>query len=813
MNRSGLFARTLDGVLLDMRFATRMFRRRPGVVSVTVIGLALAIGFSTAVFGLVQAMFLPPIGIDDLSDVVEVERLFDNGRSSSWLYEGRYRQLEAAVSSVRLEAWGKERASFGDTNPEEVRLSVVSGGFFESLGVRAALGRVLTRQDDTPAATPALVITYAFWQRRLGGDENVVGRTVRLMETPFTVVGVLEKGFAGFEPNAPPAFWVPAAIHGQVWRREPPPELVMHVVGRISPGATRTQAEHEVTAVMASIAAGWTRDEREPGTVGARLQPISGPFSGPGGATMRWVIGTILAILGFVLLLACTNVANLLLANAITRRREVGVRLALGAGRARIARQMLTESLMLGAVSGAIGLVFAYWLVPVLDRSLELPAVLDVSPDMRFFLFALVFTLLAGLGAGLAPARYGAQGDLATPLKGAAAGGGQDRPGRTRALLIGVQAAASIVLLVLAALFARSVLYATQFDLGIDVERLAKVTPRLDAAGYDAARAADYWQRVIERVNGLPGVERSALVSHAPFGGSYGRTIHLRGDGREWLAYVIHSSSDYFTTVGLAVRRGRTYTAQEVAGGAPVAVISARLAGELWGAEEPLGSSLERLADDLTETRVIGIVDDAPFRLTELESNMVYLPVEPGGGGGNMLRMELLVRATGSADTILSPLQESVRAMDPEASPRTTTMVQDLEASLQPLRLNLILAAILGGVALGLACTGVFSLTAFAVEQRVGEIGVRMAVGASARDVVRLMVRDSLRPVLAGLFVGFLVALGGTRILTVVLYGVSPYDPLSLAAAVTALLATALLAAVIASRRAAAVDPVVVLEG
>jgi hypothetical protein len=349
------------------------------------------------------------------------------------------------------------------------------------------------------------------------------------------------------------------------------------------------------------------------------------------------------------------------------------------------------------------------------------------------------------------------------------------------------------------------------YDLGIDVERLVKVTSRLDAAGYDVAGAAEYWRGALERVSALAGVESAALVSYAPFAGSYGRTVRLQRDGRQQLVYVNNTSSGYFETMGIPMLRGRTYTAQEIDEGAQVAVVSEGLARALWEGEDALGATLARLADDLAETRIVGIAADAPLRLEDLEAGMLYRPVVRGDGYGSMLRVELLVRARGAAGTVLQPVHEALRALDPDALPHATALRDEVDERLLVPRMYASLAAMLGAIALALACTGIFALTAFSVEQRAGEIGVRMAIGARTGDVVRLMLRDSLRPVLAGLLVGLVVGLAGARVLTAVLYGVSPHDPMALLGAVSVLLAAALLAAGMAARRATRVDPVAVL--
>lgn len=797
-------------MLLDMRFAVRMYRRQLGVVSVSVVGLALALGISTVVYGVVSVMFLTNFGVPDPSSVVELtfDARTSSGRrvrpTSSWSYSD-YLRLHESARLVRLEAYKIEIAPLGETEQEEVRVVLVSGGFFETLGVGAAMGRVLTDADDNEASTPAVVVNYNFWRRRMGGDESVIGQTVRLMGTPFTVVGVIEKEFNGptYGPS-PPEFWAPLATFESVWQSASTRGSSVRTIGRIAEGTTRQQAEAEVLALAAAVQAeraddGNRREFRSHLDVAdnRQLEPVT-----------LWVMATITIILGFVLLLACTNVANLLLAGAIARRREVGLRLALGASRARVVRQLLTESLMLSALSGGLGLLCAYWAFPVMATVMEFPVTVDLRPDAWIFSFLATATLLAGLGAGLAPARYGARGDLAAPLKGDAAAGHGRRPGRTRSTLVAVQAVASIVLLVLAALFMRAMVRVTQADLGFDADRLVSVDASFRAGASDNARAADYWQRVLDRVAGLPGVERAVLALHPPFGGGYSRLESFRHEGRAYSVFFNETSADYFSAVGIPVLRGRTYTPEEVALGAPVAVITDELATGLWGSEDALGATLERINENLSDTRVIGIVANTVALRLDLDATMAYLPLAPG----NAWRAGLVVRTRGAPSATLQPVLEAVRAIDPELLPRVATVREGVEQALKVPHLLATMTGILGAIAVVLAVSGVFALTAFSVEQRTGEIGVRIAVGASTGDVVRLMMRDSLRPVAAGLVVGLLLVIAVGRILAAALYGISARDPLSILGAVVILMGAAAVAAAVPTRRAARVDPVLALR-
>jgi predicted permease len=808
----GLF----EGLLLDIRFAVRTFRRQIGAVSVTVAGLALAIGTTSVVFGVVNATMLPPIGGlgPHASSVVEVARISPSGGRLVWLSYEWYQQLRDAARLVYLEAYHLDAARLGETEGESALVTLVTGGFFETLSVGAEIGRVLTDADDAPGAAPAVVINYNVWKNRYGGDESIVGQTVRLMGTPFTVVGVIEEGFVGpsfFAFTAAPAFWVPLSTYGAVWRGQPTMVVPqVWVVGRIREGTTREQAEAEVSALVVALEAEESGGERGEG-FRARLEPAGDYLSDP---ELRWVLAVTLGVLGLVLLLACTNVANLLLAGAIARRREVGMRLALGASRGRVVRQLLTESVLLGALGGGLGLLLAVSLLPFAATLGEVPPTIEMAPDIRVYVFVVSVTLLAGVLAGLAPARYGVRGDLASPLKGDVAVAGRSaRPGRIRSVLVATQAAASIVLLILAALLTRATVHVARSDLGFDADRLVTVRSPFGPAGYDVAAAADYWERALETIASLPGVERAALAEHPPFGRGY-HQLRVHRAGREYRAGLNDVSADYFATVGIPVLRGRSFNAAEVATDAPVVVISERLARWWWEDADPIGMTLgsgglEDLPEDLSNTRVIGVVADTVTRLEDPQgSATIYRPLAPG----DALVAGLVVRARGDAVAIAGPLVAAIRALDPAALPMATTVRDGVRNARAELRILATTARTLGVIALGLAITGIFGLTAFAVEQRTGEIGVRLAVGANARDVVGLMLRDSLRPVAAGLIVGLLLALAAGRIIAALLYGISPHDPLSIAAAVAVLLGAAALAAAVPTRRATQVDPAVVLR-
>jgi len=798
----------LEGLLLDMRFAARMYRRQARVVSVTVFGLALAIGASTVIFGFVTATTLQRFGGEYAESVAQVRGRSPQGWTSGWWPYEEYRQLRERAELMRFEGYMRHRAPLGDAQQEEVFVTLVSGDFFETLGVRAVRGRTLTAADDTLDAPPAVVVSYGFWHRRLGGDESIVGKTVRLMGASFTVVGVIEGDFAG--PIGPPAFWAPLAL-GRVdpaWMREPGWGLRVEVVGRVASGATFEQAEAEASALVAAVAAERLEASKSQ-PARADLEPVENALAS---SWVRAYLAIVVAALALVMLTACSNVANVLLAAALTRSREVGMRLALGASRWRLVRQLVTESIVLSAVSGVLGLLFAVWFLPLLARLVDLSPSIDVTPDIRVYGFIVISTLLSGVVAGLAPVRYGTRGDLAAPLKGTPVLGA-GKPGRARSTLVGVQAAASIVLLVLAALLTRAMVHVSGADLGFDDDQLLVVSANFDAAGYDEAGAAAYWRQSIDRVERLPAVESAALADLPPFalGGGYGPSFNFPGGDDRDMVFAYRATPEYFATAGIPILRGRAYTAEEVRADASVALITDGLARRLWPDGDALGKTLDALSERLSDVRVIGVVGDAITNRLQFEArsaDSIYRPQPPA----ERRRARLLVRVTGDPSDVIRSVHEAIRALDPEALPVVRTVRDGVREAVGPLQIYLWLALMLGAVALGLAVTGVFGLTAFAVEQRTGEIGVRVALGASRSAVMRLMLRDNLRPVVAGLALGLIVAFWASRVLTVYLFGVSPRDPAALGGAVAVLVVAAAAAAAGPTRRATEVDPVTVLR-
>jgi predicted permease len=792
----------------DLSYGVRLLSRSPAVVIVAIVGLGLAIGVSTSVFSLTNAAVFRSSGIEEPATAVRVSRAYVNGLGTAWPYSA-FAQLRQSATSVTLMAQLSDGAAFADRSDadatEPASVMFVSGAYFGALTRKVTAGRLLTPTDDVVGALGAVVVSHRFWARRLGGDSSSVGRVIWLNGAPFTIVGVSDRGFIGPTESAP-AFWAPVSTYHLVYGGSalgPTASTHVTILGRVKPGVPVRQAEAELSGVAAGIFKESTISGNSPLT-GVRFSRADRPLGPSMKRRIALVVGVIVVVIGLVLLLACVNVTNLLLASALTRRRELGVRAALGASHPRIVRQLLTESLALGIAGGAVGLLFTVWLVPALTTFIGVPTTLDTAPDFRVYMFLAAIAVIAGVGAGLTPARHALREDLVSPLQGLDAGSTTARSNRVRTGLIGVQAACSVMLLILAALLTRGTIRATQVDVGFDAHRLLVVSPAL-GRGMSSDQVEAYWRLARERVAGIQGVQLASLASFPPYGGASQVTIFSRA-GSRYRVYHHHSDPEYFATLGLRATRGRTYTADEATAGAEVAVISEAVARDFFGGEDPIGQSLDRVIDGSRE-RIIGVVSNAiTASLRELGSAAVYLPLR------DRRAARLVIRTEGPPESLTPAVRTALEPIDRRVRFEIRSVSDGLRQQLDEPRILASLAGLLASLALGLAIVGVYGVTTFVVGQRTHEIGVRVALGAGRSEVTRLLLADSLRPVAIGLAVGIGAAVLGSRVFSGVLYGVSATDPVAFAGASLVLLAAATTAVIVPTRRAASVDPVSTLR-
>jgi predicted permease len=775
-------------------------------------GLALGLGIATAAFSILNAA-LRGNGIVDGDRLPGVLRTTARATSTTWAYD-EFLRLRDGATRMQVEAVLTDaaliRTSAAEADPPSARLAFVSGGFFAATGGRVMVGRSVAAADERAAGAPNVVISHAFWTSRLNADPRVLGRTISVGRTTATIVGVTERAFSA--PNSPSA-WMPLTSYTAVYdatSSSRAPDGGLQVFGRLLPDVTLLEAQAQLNGVAAALPRAQATGE----PVGVRLDVRAGLGRMPAADSLAISVFAIVVI-ALVLLLACGNVATVLVSTAITREREMGVRIALGASRWRIVRQLVTESVALGAIAAGFGLVIASWSIPLIGRMIEAPPDADLAPDLAGYVFLVSVTLLTGVAAGLAPAWHGRGADLLTPLKGEGAGSHRMAPRRLRFMLVMTQAAISLLLIVLAALFVRATLRVAAIDVGFDAESLYTVSHGLgQAAGEDAA-IRTYWTRAVAALDSVPGVRAVSLVELTPFDGTT-RTAITREQAPR-IVYFNRTDASYFETMGLPMVAGRAYTRAEVAAKAPVAVVSESLARAFWPTASPIGQTLPPEIPLVTLPEfgllgirpvIIGVVANVvTAQLHERGAFAVYEPLDPAS-----VRFARMMVRTTPGTSALSHANQRLRSIDRQADVTITSVAAQLRQEADRPRMLAMLTGIVGLIAIALCVIGLYGLTAALVNQRTREMGVRIAIGAHPSDLLRLLMWDSLKPAALGVALG-----GGTAVLAgqvavaSMFFGVSPRDPVALAAAAAILLGAAALAVLVPTRRAARVDAASVL--
>ena len=800
----------LSDAWIDLRYAARLFGRQPAVLLLTVAGLSLGLGIATAAFSVMNAATLRGEGLADPDRAPGVLKITGTGLSTSWDYE-EFAHLRRGAQSMQVEAVVpadvQVAATAGDVDAPATGIAFVSGGFFAATGARMATGRALAAVDEhaSAAGPPPAVVSFAFWTSRLASDPGVVGRIIRIGRTDAAIIGVAAPGY-GVPGNR--RLWLPLTAYGPVYgsaQGRGTPDTGLEVFVRLPAEASLVEAEAELGAVASSLPPTRGADSR----TGVRLDRDAAPGRA-GAADALSITLLVFAAIGLVLLLACANVATVLVSTAIAREREMGVRGAVGASRGRIVRQLVTESLALGVVSAALGLLLTAWALPVIGTMIEAPAGTDLAPDATVYLFLGIVTLLTAVGAGLAPAWHGRGADLVTPLKGGEGGHGRLAPRRLRSMLVMTQAAASVLLIVFATLFVRATVRASAIDVGFDASGLYAVSPGLgDPFSSDGSAITRFWTRAMPELRGIPGIASVSLADPSPFGGTT-KTSLARGEPAR-IVNLIGTDADYFRTVGLRTLAGRTYSREEVAAGEPVAVVSESLARAYWPDRSPLG---ELLPPDIplpgARPVVVGVVSDAvTSQLHEARPFAIYEPLDPA----SEKFAQLLVRAAPGATGAIDQASQRLRAMDPQANVTIAGVAARIEDEAIRPRVLAVLTAVVGAVAIVLCVVGLYGLTASLVGQRSREMAVRAAIGAEPGDLLRLLMWDSLKPVVIGLGAGIAAAvLAGRVVAATTFFGVPAGDPIALAGAAAILLAAATVAVLMPTRRAASVDAALVLR-
>lgn len=813
----------MQTLVQDIRYGIRLITKAPGFTLVAVLALALGICANTTIFSFINGLLLRPI-----PGVKEPERLAavytsdyssgPYGGSSYPDYIDFRNQADAfdgvaAYEDTVLTLSGEDRA-------ERIRGVYVTGNFFDVLGAKPALGRTLQSADDNLSQSPPVVISYSLWQRHFHADPSVIGRTLKLNGQVCPVAGVTDQSFRGLRLGPPPEFWLPMGAF-ETYASSGRGDRGIQVIGRLKPGASVAQAQAQLTTITARLAQAYPEtnlgtlerpNEPRPMTVVRESQV--GP-STPGG--IRFVSLLLFAAVGLVLLIVCANVANLMMARASVRRREIAIRLALGARRWRLIRQLLTESFLLALIGGSIGLLATQWTARALPTFFSAQNVdgLDLSIDWRVLVFTLSATLLSGIVFGLAPALEATQPNLVPSLKEEGTHSGRLRRFGLRNALVVCQLALSLVLLVGATLFVRSLIHAISFDPGFASQNLliASIDTRGTSLNREQARAFyDYAQ---QRVRTLPGVQSVTMTRVVPIsGGGQRRGTHFEGydpkpnEDTETNTNIV--GLDFFSTMGIPVVQGRDFNAHDVESSPRVVVVNEELVRRYFAGQNAIGKWIRFGAATNPQREIVGIVRNAKYRdLREQPLPFIYLPVgqeyQPG--------MTMMVRTTSEPSSLVIPLRNEMRMLNKEVPVfAVQTMSDRIGGQLGAERMTAVLLSIFGLVALLLASIGVYGVMAYSVAQRSREIGIRMALGAERVDILRLIVGQGLTLVMIGTGIGLMLALGLTRVLSNQLFGISPTDPLTFGAIVVAMTVVGVFACYLPARRATKVDPLVALR-
>jgi predicted permease len=822
----------METLLQDLRFAGRTLLKRPAFTLIAILTLALGIGANTALFSVVDSVLLAPLPF------AHPERLTIVWASNPGLARkvglpdklpvspGTFYDWKTAKSFEKLAMFSSDRVSLtGAGEPEQLGAVDVSGELFQVLGTPALVGRTLLPEDDDKGKRTTVLLSHDLWRRRFGGDRGIVGRAIRIDGVPLTVVGVMPPGFAfprggemphGFGFAARPDVWLPMAL---------PPEGRQNrgnrgnlAVGLLEPGVAIAEAQAELSAIADRVGKAFPESD---GGWRNRIEPLRQALVGD----IRPALLILLAAVGLVLLIACVNVANLLLAQAAARQKEIAVRTALGAGRGRMVRQLLTESALLALLGGGLGLLLAHWglrgfAVWIPD---DVPVAREIALDPWILLFTLGVTLLTGALAGLVPAFQMTRPDLAESLReGTRAGSGSSRSGRTRGALVIVETALAVLLVVGAGLLIRSFARLTSVDAGFRPQGTLALQVVLPESKYpDLPERWAFARAVLERLRALPGVTAAGVVSNLPLSGDenieglvFEGRPRPRNPGDIPLADFRQASPGYFEAMGIPKVRGRLFALADTADAPQVAVIDETLARTYWPGEDPIGKRLRFGLQDDPHPRpwvtVVGIVGNVRNSALHVEPRpQVYVPSAQTSYGG----LNFVLRAERDPRSLIQEARAAVFAVDRDQPvAEVHTMEQVVSQSMAGRRFNMVLLGAFAGLALLLAAVGIYGITAYSVAQRTREMGLRMALGAQRGSVLGLVLREAGALALIGLGAGLALAFAATRVMASLLYGVGATDPATFASVAAALALVSLAAAWVPGRRATQVDPIVAMR-
>jgi predicted permease len=819
---------TIDELWRDLRHATRAIRKNPVFVLFVVVTLALGIGANTTVFTIINTLVLNPLPVRDAGELGAVTATEAGHKSASMFplpisypdlrdYQAHNKAFRSLAGYSGLQMLTLQEGGASD----RIFTELVTHNYFDVLGLRPARGRFFAPDEDgTPGAHPVAVMSYGTWQARFGRREDLIGRTIRVNGMAFTVIGVGPPGFIGVNAVFGPDLWIPAAMTETLFPAEFQNALtdraraVFTGVGRFNTGVNRREAQANLETIAADLAREYpAADEGHSINVTSVRDILFWGNASP--EAVLFASTVLLVVVGIVLLIACSNVANLLLARSAARRQEMAVRLAMGASRRRLIRQLLTESVVLGLISGALGFLVGYIGLDVLFG--RLPNAANFAKpklDMTVFIFALVISVATGLVFGIVPAFQSSRANVAEALKEETrtAGRSRRRISIANTLVVG-QVAFSFLLLVLAALFLRSIQHAYQMDPGFQTAHLATFMTNPGQSGYGKPETEAFYKTVRDRVVTIPGVVSVTWSSNLPL---WARPVNgLEIEGRQQRsksdkirAIVTIIDQGYFETAGVNIEIGRDFIGLDRAASRPVAIVNEKMAHDYWPAGA-LGKRIQ-LPGETTLREIVGIAKTANYTLWgEAPQDCVYVPLSQHFSDS----MTLFVRSSGDPRNILRPVEHEVRSLAPQVLVSYSRTGADLvDGGLFSARMGVGLLTVFGLLALGLASIGLYGILAYSVGQRRREIGVRMALGATHSSVLGMVLREGMSLVGAGVLIGLAAALLAGRLLSGMLYGVSAGDPFSVAAAAVALSVVALIACYLPALWATRVDPLTALR-
>jgi macrolide transport system ATP-binding/permease protein len=807
----------MHSLLKDIRYGIRMLARTPGFTLVAVLSLALGIGANTTVFSLLDAIRLRSLPIPNPEQIVDIATLEAGGEPHSDFSYPLYRDLRdhsKALAGMVAYAETNLGLAAGDQT-ERIRGEFVSANYFSVLGVQPIIGSAFGPDDERSGAPRIAVISYALWNRRLAGEKAALQKIITLNGRTFSVVGVTPRGFSGLLRGLSTDVWITlphgADFEGQPQLLSTPTQSWLTLAGRLKPGSTIQQAQSELTALLPEL----SQEARENGKWGALVKPAAGGNDVYVAELSRPVTMLLIAV-GLILAIACANVASLLLSRAKARGKEIGVRIALGASRWRIVRQLLTESMLLAIIGGACGLLMAFWtsgLASGLQTRLAGPLALDVSPNSRVLLFTSVVSVLTVLLFGVVPALNASRVDLVPILKDSTMTTPAFRRGPSlHSLLVVTQVTLSLVLLAGAGLFLRSLWKLQAIDKGFTGDNVVAMSLNMELQGYEPKRGATFYRAALENLPSVPGVQSISLASALPVSAG-GRRMSGPPNttkpavNEPFSVDIVSVAPRFFETSGLPMLRGRDFGSLDTDKAAQVIIVNETMARKFWPGSDPVG---QNFYDGHDTYQVVGVARDTKYRnLREAPRTTMYQPL----GQSYRPSMNLLVRTAAEPTSVVPALQARLHELEPAITIfNVRTLSEHVGSSLYVERMESTLLVFFGLLALGLTAVGIYGVVAYSVAQRTREVGIRMALGAQRRDVLKLILMKGLALIAWGTALGLIGCYWLSRLVSSQLYGVTPYDPLSFAAAAVVLVGVAMLASYIPARRATKVDPLVALR-